>query len=163
MTPGAVVPVGRRRVLLSGYRGVIALRWVGVVLLVVAALTTPDSQWPAGSVAVAAIASGYNLAAMVQQRRGEVPRGVRWALLGADFVGCMVVMLSMLSTKSLGSGPIESIGLLVIGVEAVVLFDWQPSLAGPCEPSDSSACCCWTSTASRWSTTRSVTTSATAS
>jgi diguanylate cyclase (GGDEF)-like protein len=123
MTPRVVMPARRRRVLLSGYRGVIALRWVGVVLLIAAALTTPGSQWPAGSVAVAIIASRYNLGAMIQQRRGDVPRRVRWALLCADFVGCMVAMLSMLSIKSVGSGPMESIGLLVIGVEAVVLFD----------------------------------------
>jgi diguanylate cyclase (GGDEF)-like protein len=43
-------------------------------------------------------------------------------LLCADFLGCLVAMLSILSSES-GAGPAESIGLLLIGVEAVVLFD----------------------------------------
>ena len=47
---------------------------------------------------------------------------MRIALLCADFAGCLVAMLSILSAKS-GAGPAESIGLLLIGVEAVVLFD----------------------------------------
>jgi diguanylate cyclase (GGDEF)-like protein len=118
----AVPASGRFISALSGYRGVIALRWLGIVLLVVSALTTPSPVWLPGSLLVAAVASGYNLAAMAVQRRGEVGRRFRVALLCADFLGCLVAMLAMLSDKA-GAGPAESIGLLLIGVEAVVLFD----------------------------------------
>ncbi len=108
----------------SGYRGVIALRWLGVTLLLVSALTTPHPDWLPGSIGVAVVAGGYNLAAMEMQRRGGVPRRLRVALLCADFIGCLVAMLSVISAES-GAGPAESIGLLLIGVEAVILFDLE--------------------------------------
>jgi diguanylate cyclase (GGDEF)-like protein len=122
MTSRVIVPAGRQTALLSGYGVVIALRWLGIALLLASALTTSLPQWLPGSIAVAVLASGYNLVAMVLQRRGDVPQGVRAAFLCADFVGCVVAMLSMLSLTA-GSGPAESIGLLLIGIEAVVLFD----------------------------------------
>jgi diguanylate cyclase (GGDEF)-like protein len=117
-----VVPVGDRSTLVSGYRGVIALRWLGIALLLISASTTPLPVWLPGSIGVAVVAGGYNLAAMELQRRGGVDRRTRIALLCADFVGCLVAMLSILSVGS-GAGPAESIGLLLIGVEAVMLFD----------------------------------------
>ncbi|MHB8490261.1 MAG: hypothetical protein ACYDCS_14335 [Candidatus Dormibacteria bacterium] len=86
-------------------------------MLLVAALTTPLPGWLPGSIAVAVVASGYNLAAMARERQGGVPRRMRIALLCADFVGCLIAMLSILSAQS-GAGPAESIGLLLIGVEA---------------------------------------------
>ena len=122
MTLRFVVPAGDRSTLVSGYRGVIALRWLGIALLLISALTTPLPVWLPGSIAVAVVAGGYNLAAMELQRRGGVDRRTRIALLCADFVGCLVAMLSILSVGS-GAGPAESIGLLLIGVEAVMLFD----------------------------------------
>ncbi|HUZ71122.1 MAG TPA: GGDEF domain-containing protein [Candidatus Saccharimonadales bacterium] len=122
MTFRLVVPAGDRSTLVSGYRGVIALRWLGIALLLVSALTTPLPAWLPGSIAVAVVAGGYNLAAMELQRRGGVDRRTRFALLCADFVGCLVAMLSILSVGT-GAGPAESIGLLLIGVEAVMLFD----------------------------------------
>jgi predicted signal transduction protein with EAL and GGDEF domain len=118
---GLAPSAGRVR-LLSGYRGVIALRWFGIAILLVSALTTSHPPWLPGSIGVAVVASAYNLSAMALQRRGEVTRQVRIALLCSDFVGCLVAMLSILSAES-GAGPAESIGLLLIGVEAVVLFD----------------------------------------
>ena len=118
---GLAPSAGRVR-LLSGYRGVIALRWFGIAILLVSALTTPHPPWLLGSIGVAVVASAYNLTATALQRRGEVTRQVRIALLCSDFVGCLVPMLSILSAES-GAGPAESIGLLLIGVEAVVLFD----------------------------------------
>ena len=45
MSSRVAVPASGRFVsALSGYRGVIALRWLGIVLLVVSALTTPGPQ-----------------------------------------------------------------------------------------------------------------------
>jgi diguanylate cyclase (GGDEF)-like protein len=108
--------------LVAGYRGVIALRWVGILLLLVSALTTPHPVWLPGSLCVVVAAAGYNLAAMRLQRGGVVSQRVRVGLLCADFVGCLAAMLSILSSSS-GAGPVESVGLLLIGVEAVVLFD----------------------------------------
>jgi diguanylate cyclase (GGDEF)-like protein len=108
--------------LVAGYRGVIALRWVGIVILLVSALTTPHPVWLPGSICVVVAATCYNLAAMALQRRGVVTQRVRVGLLCADFLGCLVAMLSIL-TKEVGAGPVESVGLLLIGVEAVVLFD----------------------------------------
>jgi len=108
--------------LVAGYRGVIALRWVGIVILLISALTTPHPVWLPGSLCVVVVASGYNLAAMALQRRGVVSQRVRVGLLCADFLGCLAAMLSIL-TKDAGAGPVESVGLLLIGVEAVVLFD----------------------------------------
>jgi diguanylate cyclase (GGDEF)-like protein len=108
--------------LVAGYRGVIALRWVGILLLLVSALTTPHPAWLPGSICVVGAAAGYNVAATAVQRRGAVSQRLRVALLCADFVGCLVAMLSILSRYS-GAGPAESVGLLLIGVEAVVLFD----------------------------------------
>ena len=61
----------------SGYLGVIALRWLGIAILIVSALTTPLPAWLPGSIGVAMVAAGYNLAAMVMQGRGGVPRRVR--------------------------------------------------------------------------------------
>ena len=122
MTFRFVVPAGDRSTLVSSYRGVIALRWLGVAMLLVSALTTPLPVWLPGSIAVAVVAGGYNLAAMELQRRGGVDRRTRIALLCADFVGCLIAMLSILSVGA-GAGPAESIGLLLIGVEAVMLFD----------------------------------------
>ena len=122
MTFRGFAPSRGRAQAVSGYLGVIALRWLGIAILIVSALTTPLPAWLPGSIGVAMVAAGYNLAAMVMQGRGGVPRRVRVALLCADFIGCLVAMLSILSAKS-GAGPAESIGLLLIGVEAVVLFD----------------------------------------
>lgn len=122
MNPRVLLPAGGWAMWVSGYRGVIALRWIGISLLLVSALTTPLPNWLPGSIGVAVAASGYNLVAMELERRGGVPRRVRIALLCADFVGCLLAMLSILSAGS-GAGPAESIGLLLIGVEAVVLFD----------------------------------------
>jgi diguanylate cyclase (GGDEF)-like protein len=121
--------------LVAGYRGVIALRWVGIVILLVSALTTPHPVWLPGSICVVVAASGYNLAAMAVQRRGVVSQRVRVGLLCADFVGCLAAMLSILTPQS-GAGPAESVGLLLIGVEAVVLFDlwgyaWFSAAAAP--------------------------------
>ena len=122
MTWHRAISAGRMAAMLSGYRGVIAIRWLGIALLLVSALTTPHPEFPPGSIAVAVAASGYNIAAMLLQRRGDVVTRVRVALLAADFVGCLVAMLSVLSSAT-ASGPAESIGLLLIGVEAVILFD----------------------------------------
>lgn len=122
MTFRFIVPADDRSRLVSGYRGVIALRWLGITLLLVSALTTPHPAWLPGSIAVAVAAGGYNLAAMLWERRGGVDRRTRIALLCADFVGCLIAMLSILSIAA-GPGPAESIGLLLIGVEAVMLFD----------------------------------------
>jgi diguanylate cyclase (GGDEF)-like protein len=119
----AFMPGGAAK-LVSGYQGVIALRWVGIALLLVSALTTPQPAWLPGSVLVVVFASGYNLGAMRLQRRGTVSRRVRIALLCADFAGCLAAMLCILSKES-GAGPAESVGLLLIGVEAVVLFDLE--------------------------------------
>jgi diguanylate cyclase (GGDEF)-like protein len=119
----------------AGYRGVIALRWVGIVILLVSALTTPHPVWLPGSLCVVVAAGCYNLAAMAMQHNGSVSQRVRIGLLCADFVGCLVAMLSILSAQS-GAGPAESVGLLLIGVEAVVLFDlwgyaWFSAAAAP--------------------------------
>jgi hypothetical protein len=65
-----IVPTGERSRLVAGYQGVIALRWLGIALLLVSALTTPLPVWLPGSIAVAAVAAGYNLAAMALQRQG---------------------------------------------------------------------------------------------
>jgi diguanylate cyclase (GGDEF)-like protein len=121
--------------LVAGYRGVIALRWIGIVILLVSSLTTPHPVWLPGSIFVVVTAAGYNLVAMAVQRRGPVPQRVRIGLLCADFVGCLVAMLSILTRES-GAGPAESVGLLLIGVEAVVLFDlrgyaWFAAAAAP--------------------------------
>ncbi|MDQ2959734.1 MAG: GGDEF domain-containing protein [Candidatus Dormibacteraeota bacterium] len=123
MTPRVRMTDGHQLALLSGYRGVTALRWLGIVLLLGSALTTPAQPWLPGTIGVAVIASGYNLGAMELQRRGEVSLRVRATLLCADFVGCLVAMLSMMGLTEAGAGPAESIGLLLVGVEAVVLFD----------------------------------------
>jgi diguanylate cyclase (GGDEF)-like protein len=122
MSLRALVAPGNRARLVSGYRGVIALRWVGIVILLISALTTPHPVWLPGSILVVVAASGYNLAAMGLQHRGSVSTRVRTALLGADFLGCLAAMLSILTRES-GAGPAESVGLLLIGVEAVVLFE----------------------------------------
>jgi diguanylate cyclase (GGDEF)-like protein len=121
--------------LVAGYRGVIALRWAGIVILLISALTTPHPVWLPGSLCVVVAAAGYNLAAMAVQHNGFVSQRVRLGLLCADFVGCLVAMLSILSAQS-GAGPAESVGLLLIGVEAVVLFDlwgyaWFSAAAAP--------------------------------
>jgi diguanylate cyclase (GGDEF)-like protein len=115
---------GGAAALVSGYRGVIALRWVGILLLVISALTTPLPSFLPGSIAVAVIAAGYNVAAMQMERRGGVRRRARVALLCAEFLGGLLAMVTIHSAAA-GAGPAESIGLLLIGVEAVVLFDLQ--------------------------------------
>jgi diguanylate cyclase (GGDEF)-like protein len=127
-------PGGTTR-LLSGYKGVIAVRWVGIAILLATVPTTPQPAWLPGSVLVVVVVSGYNLAAMVLERRGGVSRRVRIILLCADFVGCLAAQLSILS-KASAAGPAESVGLLLIGVEAVVLFDlrgfaWFSTAAAP--------------------------------
>jgi diguanylate cyclase (GGDEF)-like protein len=121
--------------LVAGYRGVIALRWVGIVILLVSSLTTPHPVWLPGSICVVVAAAGYNLAAMAVQHNGFVSQRLRVCLLCADFAGCLVAMLSILTTQS-GAGVAESVGLLLIGVEAVVLFDvrgyaWFSAAAAP--------------------------------
>ncbi len=108
--------------LVAGYQGVITVRWVGIAILLLTVPTTPQPSWLPGSVLVVLVVSGYNLAAMELQRRGGVSRRVRIAMLCADFAGCLAAMLSILS-KASAAGPAESVGLLLIGVEAVVLFD----------------------------------------
>jgi diguanylate cyclase (GGDEF)-like protein len=131
----ALVLNGNGARLVSGYRGVIALRWVGIVILLISALTTPHPVWLPGSILVVVVASGYNLGAMAVQHRGPVSTRLRIALLCADFVGCLAAMLSILTRES-GAGTAESVGLLLIGVEAVVLFDlsgftWFSAAAAP--------------------------------
>ena len=121
--------------LVAGYRGVIALRWAGIVILLISALTTPHPVWLPGSLCVVVAAAGYNLAAMAVQHNGFVSQRVRLGLLCADFVGCLWRCSSILSAQS-GAGPAESVGLLLIGVEAVVLFDlwgyaWFSAAAAP--------------------------------
>jgi diguanylate cyclase (GGDEF)-like protein len=121
--------------LVAGYRGVIAVRWVGVVLLFAAALNTPHPVWLPGSLFVVAAVAGYNLAAMAVQHRGAVAPRLRAWLLCADFVGCLSAMLCILAPQGT-AGPAESVGLLLIGVEAVVLFDlsgfaWFTAAAAP--------------------------------
>jgi diguanylate cyclase (GGDEF)-like protein len=108
--------------LLSGYRGVIAVRWVGIAILLATVPTTPQPAWLPGSILVIVVVSGYNLAAMGLQRRGDVSRRARAVLVCADFVACLVAQVSILSKES-APGPAGSVGMLLIGVEAVVLFD----------------------------------------
>ena len=93
----ALVLNGNGARLVSGYRGVIALRWVGIVILLISALTTPHPVWLPGSILVVVVASGYNLGAMAVQHRGPVSTRLRIALLCADFVGCLAAMLSILT------------------------------------------------------------------
>jgi diguanylate cyclase (GGDEF)-like protein len=108
--------------LLSGYQGVIVVRWIGVAILLAAVPTTPQPAWPAGSVLVVLVVAAYNLGAMRLLHRGPVSTRVRIILVCADFAACLIAMLSILS-KAAAAGPAESVGLLLIGVEAVVLFD----------------------------------------
>ena len=100
MTRHRAISGGHLAAMLSGYRGVIAIRWLGIVLLLVSALTTPHPAFLPGSIAVAVAASAYNTAAMLLQRRGEVVTRVRVAFLAADFVGCLLAMLSVLSSAT---------------------------------------------------------------
>jgi diguanylate cyclase (GGDEF)-like protein len=121
--------------LVAGYRGVIAVRWVGIVLLLASALRTPHPVWLPGSLLVVVAVAGYNLAATAVQRRGVVSQRVRVWLLCADFAACLGAMLSILAPEG-AAGPAESVGLLLIGVEAVVLFDlsgfaWFTAAASP--------------------------------
>ena len=117
------MPGGMAR-LLSGYRGVIAVRWVGIAILLATVPTTTQPAWLPGSILVIVVVSGYNLAAMGLQRRGDVSRRDRAVLVCADFVACLVAQVSILSKES-APGPAGSVGMLLIGVEAVVLFDLQ--------------------------------------
>ena len=57
----------------SGYLGVIALRWLGIAILLVSALTTPLPAWLPGSIGVAMVAAGYNLAGDGDARPGRGP------------------------------------------------------------------------------------------
>src|ERR1039457_2756998 len=72
---GLAPSAGRVRVL-SRYRGVIALRWFGIGIPLLSALTTAHPPWLLGSIGVAVVASAYNLSAMAGGGRALRPGGV---------------------------------------------------------------------------------------